>query len=60
MSGEDHFDKLAPDIKQSDGEISGMKTMTSMVTGKGDDVLLESGCRAKVHEVRLSVYNKKQ
>jgi hypothetical protein len=57
MSREDHFDKLAPDItNHSKNGVSGMKTMTSMVTGHVDDVLVDSGCRAKLHEVRFYLH----
>lgn len=54
MSRGDHFDKLAPDIpNHSNNGVPGMKTVTSKVTGHGDDVLFDTGCRAKVHEVRF-------
>lgn len=40
-----------PGPKLETNLVSGMKTVTAKVSGSEIDVLVESGCRAKIHKV---------
>jgi len=60
----DNFEKLGPDIEPVSGQseksfetksenVSGMKQLSSKPVGDQRDELVENGCRAKLHEVKL-------